>query len=77
MDRNQPIVTYRRDLLNQLKKTYISAMVAKKLLVEDKITAWVKQVCLLGKVSNRKTLFGETFCFPEKRLLSILMFYFK
>ena len=46
-------------------------MVAKKLLVEDKITAWVKQVCLLGKVSNRKTLFGETFCFLEKRSLSI------
>ena len=44
---------------------------AKKLLVEDKITAWVKQVCLLGKVSNRKTLFGETFCFLEKRSLSI------
>ena len=74
MDRNQPIVTYRRDLLNQLKKTYISAMVAKKLLVEDKITAWVKQVCLPGKVSNRKTLFGETFCFLEKRSLSIFNF---
>ena len=24
------------------------AMVAKKLLVDDKITAWVKQICLLG-----------------------------
>ena len=50
------------------------------LLVDDKITACVKEICLLGvvcKVLNRKTLFGETFCFPEKRLLSILMFYFK
>ena len=74
MDRNQPIVTLRRDLLNQLKKTYIPAMVAKKLLVEDKITAWVKQVCLLGKVSNRETLFGETFCFLEKGSLSIFNF---
>ena len=39
------------------------------------ITAFVKEICLLGvvcKVSNRKTLSGETFCFPEKRLLSIL-----
>ena len=68
MDRNQPIVTKRRDLLNQLKKPL------KKLLVEDKITAWVKQVCLLGKVLNRKTLFGETFCFLEKRSLSIFNF---
>ena len=37
------------------------AMVAKKLLVDDKITTWVKQNCLLGvKFSNRKTLSGET-----------------
>ena len=45
--------------------------VTKKLLVDDKITACAKQVCLLGvvfyKVSNRKTLSGETFCFLEKR----------
>ena len=43
------------------------AMVAKKLLVDDKITAFVKQICLLGilyKVSNRKlTLFGGHFAF--------------
>ena len=40
------------------------AMVAKKLQVADKITAWVKQTCLLGvicTVLNRKTLSDETF----------------
>ena len=50
-----------------------AAMVAKKLLVDDKITACFKQICLLGvicKVSNRKTLSGETFFFLEKNLLS-------
>ena len=50
---------------------------AKKLLVHNKITACVKEICLLGvvcKVSNRKTSSGETVCFPEKRLLSILNF---
>ena len=53
------------------------AMVAKKLLVDDQITPCVKQICHLGvicKVSNRKTLFGETFCFLEKRWLSIFKF---
>ena len=45
-----------------------------KLLVDDKITAWVKQSCLLGfmsKVLNTctKTLSVETFCLLEKRLL--------
>ena len=36
------------------------AMVAKKLVADDKITAWVKQISLLGvKVFNRKTLFCE------------------
>ena len=38
-------------------------MVAKKLLVDEKTRACVKQLCLLGvicKVSNRKTLSGET-----------------
>ena len=52
--------------------------VAKKLLVDDdKITVCVKQICLLDvicKVSNRKTLSGETFCCLEKGLLSILNF---
>ena len=50
---------------------------AKKLLVHNKITACVKEICLLGvvcKVSNRKISSGETVCFPEKRLLSILNF---
>ena len=45
------------------------------MLVDDKITAYVKEICLLGvacKVSN--TLSDETFCFPEKCLLSILNF---
>ena len=47
------------------------AMVAKKLLVDDKITACVKQTCFLGiiyKVSNR------IFCLLEKRLLSVSEF---
>ena len=53
------------------------AMVAKKLLVDDKRIACVKQICLLGvicKVSNRKALSGETFCFLEKHLLSVFNF---
>ena len=53
------------------------AIIEKKLLVVDKITACVKERFLLtvvSKVLNRKTLCGETFCFPEKHLLSILNF---
>ena len=53
------------------------AIVAKKLPLDDKIAACVKEIFLLGvvcKVLNRKTLSVETFCFPEKRLLSILNF---
>jgi len=49
------------------------AIVAKKLPVDEKITACVKQMCLQGvvcKVSNRKKLSGETFCLLEKRFLS-------
>ena len=52
-------------------------MVEKKLLVNDKITACVNQICPLGvicKNSNRKILSGETFCFLE-RLLSIFRFF--
>ena len=48
---------------------------ARNIMVDDKITAYVKEICLLGvacKVSN--TLSGEPFCFPEKCLLSILNF---
>ena len=54
-----------------------AAIGAKKLLVDDKIIACVKEIYLLGvvcKVSNRKTLSGETLYFPEKRLLLILNF---
>ena len=43
-------------------------MVVKKLLVDGKITACVKLIYLPGvtcKVSKRKTLSGETFCFLE------------
>ena len=50
---------------------------AKKLLVDDKITVCVKDICLLGvvcKVSNGKTLYGHTFYFLEKRLLLIFNF---
>ena len=49
---------------------------ARKLLVDDEITARVKEICLMGvvcKVSIRRTLSGETFCLPEI-LLSILNF---
>ena len=48
-----------------------AAIGAKTLLLDD------KEICLLGvvcKVSSRKTLSGETFYFPEKRLLSTLHF---
>ena len=49
-----------------------AAIVATKLLVDDKITACAKEICLMGvvyKVSCRKTLSGEKFYFTEKRLL--------
>ena len=39
--------------------------------MDDEITACVKQIYLLGvicKVSNRKTLSGETFCFLNEYL---------
>ena len=52
-------------------------MTVKKLLGDDKITAGVKQVCLLGvtcKVSNKQTLSGETFCFLEKVFYQYLNF---
>ena len=54
-----------------------TAIVAKEMMVDDEIAARVKEICLLCvvyEVSSRKTLSGETFCFPEKRLLSILYF---
>ena len=40
-------------------------MLTTKFLLDDKITACVKQTCLLGvicKVSDRKTLTNEKFC---------------
>ena len=49
-----------------------AAIGAKKSLADYEITACVKEIYLLGvvyKVLNRKTLSGETFCFPEKSLL--------
>ena len=53
-----------------------TAMVAKKLTVDDKITAYTHQTNMSPgcKVSNKKTLSGETFCFLEKLLLSIIKF---
>ena len=59
-----------------LQSTALVAMkLLNELLVDDKITACVRQICLMAvicKVSKkRKTLSGRTFCF-EKRLLPIL-----
>ena len=50
-----------------------AAMVALKLLVDDKITACFKQKGVICKISNtrRKTLSGETFRCLEKRLFWI------
>ena len=53
------------------------AVVAIKLLVNDKTIPCVKQICrlcVISKVSDRQILSGETFCFHEKRLLSIFKF---
>ena len=55
------------------------AMVAKKLLVDDKIMfslcqTYVSGALLKCKVLYRKILSGETLCFLEKRLLSLLKF---
>ena len=53
-------------------------MVAKKSLVDDKITACVKRIVpalgVMCKVSNRKILSTETCCFLAKRLLSIFKY---
>ena len=52
-------------------------MVAKKLLVDEKITASLKQIFLLGvvcKVSNRNTLSGETFALLKNVVLSMFKF---
>ena len=55
-------------------------MVMEKLLVDNKITACVKQICLLGvicKVSNRKTLSGENFAFLKNICYQYLIFVFR
>ena len=47
-----------------------AAMEGKNLLVDDKITACVKQICLVGVISVYSfELSGETFCFLDKRLV--------
>ena len=49
-------------------------MLTTKFLLDDKITACIKQICLLGvicKVSDRKTLTNEKFCSLRNILLSI------
>ena len=54
-----------------------AAMIAKKLLVDDKIQDCVKQICLLGVVCNvsiRKTLSAKTFCFLKKSFLLVCKF---
>ena len=52
-----------------LQSAAIVAMILlNELLVVDKITACVRQICLVAvicKVSKRKTLSGETFCFEK------------
>ena len=51
-----------------------AAIVAKKLLVDDQITAYVRQICLLGvicKVSNRKTMTGMTGFAHQKKLCKL------
>ena len=56
------------------------AMVAKKLLVDDKLMfslcqTYVSRALLKCKVLYRKILSGETLCFLEKRLLSFFKFF--
>ena len=54
-----------------------AAMLATKFLVYDKITASIKQICLLGvicRVSDRKTLSNEHDCFVENVCYQYLLF---
>ena len=74
---DSPDVRYNFDLTSHVivKRGNCSDDIAQELLVEDKITPCVRQICLAAvicKISKRKTLSGGTFCF-EKRLLSILI----
>ena len=46
----------------------VAMLLLNELLVVDKIAACVRQICLVAvicKVSKRKTLSGETFCFDK------------
>ena len=55
------------DLQPGMSLQYV-AIVAKKLHLDDKITAFVKEIHLLGvvcKVLDTKTLSGETFCYQN------------
>ena len=55
----------------------VAMLLLNELLVVDKMTACVRQICLVAvicKVSKRKTLSGETFCFG-KTWLSIFQFW--
>ena len=51
-----------------------AAMVAKKFLVDDKITACFKQICCYMLSSEGKTFSGETFCFLENVCYQFLNF---
>ena len=85
MDRNQQIKTYRRDLLNPLKKPVftersVSLSDGGKKCVKasynfDLRSQIFESVAMEAKKlladDKRKTWSGETFCFLGKRLLSI------
>ena len=68
-------VSYNFDLRSHV--IAILAMAAKKLLAKGQTNSLcqtnMSPVCIC-EVSNRKTLSGETFCFLEKRWLSIFKF---
>ena len=57
-----------------------TALLVKKLLIDDKITASVKQICPLGiicKVLDRKTLSNEKFSFLGNVCYQYLNFVFQ
>ena len=52
------------------------AMLTTKFLLDDKITASVKQICLLGvicKVWDRKTLTNEKFCYQYFTINTVVL----
>ena len=64
-----------------IQESYIfdlsSHVIVKRSNITKEITGNDKKICLMGvvrKVSNRKTLSAETFCFADKHLLSIFNF---